>query len=352
LRPTVNDIARAAGVSLATVDRVLNDRPGVRPAKMQAVQEAILRLGYVRDMAAANLARGRTYRMAFVLPDSEGQFVRTLTEAIGHAERQMANARTAFLVRRFPADDPHEIAAVLAGLPEQEVTGVALMAPETPVVRDAVRALRGRGVPVVALASDLPNSERDRFVGIDNVAAGRTAGVLMGRFLGGGPGEVLVIGESMLLRESLERRLGFDRVLQEAFPRLVALQTLETHGRAAELRDVLRRALSHAGDLRGIYMLGAGHRALSEVLAGLGIGGSAGAGRLTVIGHELTPQARAALEVGTMDAVITQNPGHVVRSALRVLRAITDRAPIDEAQEQIRIEIVMRENLPAPAESF
>lgn len=345
MRPTVNDIARAAGVSLATVDRVLNDRPGVRPAKMQAVQEAIARLGYVRDLAAANLARGRTYRMAFVLPGSEGQFVRTLAEAVDHAARQMANARTAVMVRRYPPDDPHAIAALLAGLPDEEVSGVALMAPETPVVRDAVRALRARGVPVVALASDLPHSGRDRFVGIDNVAAGRTAGVLMGRFLGGGPGQVLVIGESMLLRESLERRLGFDLVLQEKFPGIVALPTLESHGRGAEVGAVLRAALAHAPQVRGVYLLGAGHRALSEALAARGL-----AGGITVIGHELTPQARAALEAGTMDAVIMQNVGHVVRSALRVLRAITDREPIDEGQEQIRIEIVMRENLPQRAE--
>jgi LacI family transcriptional regulator len=343
VRPTVNDIARAAGVSLATVDRVLNDRPGVRPAKMQAVQDAILRLGYVRDMAAANLARGRNYRMAFVLPDSDGQFVRTLIESVRLAELQV-DARTSILVRRYPPDDPHAIAAVLAALPDDGVAGVALMAPETPVVRDAVRALRARGVRVVALASDLPNTERDRFVGIDNIAAGRTAGVLMGRFLGGGPGQVVVIGESMLLRDSLERRLGFDLVLQENFPRLTALQTLETHGRRAELRDVLRAALAHAPGVRGIYLLGAGHRALSEALADMGL-----AGQLTVIGHELTPHARAALEAGTMDAVIMQNVGHVVRSALRVLRAMTDRAPIDEGQEQIRIEIVMHENLPGVA---
>lgn len=344
MRPTVNDIARAAGVSLATVDRVLNDRPGVRPAKMKAVQEAIDRLGYVRDIAAANLARGRTYRMAFVLPGTEGQFVQTLAQAVAQVERQ-SDARTAILLRRYPPDDPHAIAAILAALPDQDVAGVALMAPETPVVRDAVRALRARGVPVVAMASDLPNSGRDRFVGIDNVAAGRTAGMLMGRFLGGGPGRVLVIGESMLLRESLERRLGFDLILQARFPGLVALQTLETHGRAEELRAAVEAALVHAGDVRGIYLMGAGHRALSDTLAGMGL-----AGRLTVIGHELTPQSRAALEAGTIDAIIMQNVGHVVRSATRVLRAITDKTPIDEGQEQIRIEIVMRENLPPHAQ--
>ena len=60
----------------------------------------------------------------------------------------------------------------------------------------------------------------------------------------------------------------------------------------------------------------------------------------------MTPYAREALHAGTMDAVITQNVGHVVRSALRVLRAKTDRVPINLSQEQIRIEIVIRENLP------
>jgi LacI family transcriptional regulator len=66
-----------------------------------------------------------------------------------------------------------------------------------------------------------------------------------------------------------------------------------------------------------------------------------------VIGHELTPHARTALQSGAMDAVITQNVGHVMRSALRVLRDKSDRVPIDVSQEQIRIEIVIRENLPA-----
>jgi LacI family transcriptional regulator len=98
----------------------------------------------------------------------------------------------------------------------------------------------------------------------------------------------------------------------------------------------------NAPALRGIYLLGSGHRALAQVLEDLRL-----THRVTMVGHELTPHARAALGAGTMDAVITQNVGHLVRSALRVLRAKTDRMPIDPGQEQIRIEIVIRENLPA-----
>jgi LacI family transcriptional regulator len=343
MRPTVNDIAKEAGVSLATVDRVLNDRPGVRAKTVRAVQDAIVQLGYVRDVAAANLARSRTYRMAFVLPDTESQFVQTLLNALVEAGRMSTATRTDIVLRRFPAEDPHALASILTSLADEDVSGVALMAPETPMVRDAIRALHKRGMAIVALVSDLPNTERDHFVGIDNIAAGRTAGVLMGRFLGAGGGRVMVVGQSMLLRENTERRLGFDQVMLRDFPGIDVLQTLESHGRGSVLRQVVMENLSHAKDVRGIYLLGAGHRALSETLQEIGRGKG-----LVVIGHELTPHSRSALESGAMDAVITQNVGHLVRSALRVLRARTDRMPIDPGQEQIRIEIVIRENLPLP----
>ena len=345
-RPTVNDIAREAGVSLATVDRVLNDRPGVREKTVLAVHDAIRRLGYVRDLAAANLARQRNYRMAFVLPDSESQFVQTLIAALDHAGAFAASARTEVQLVRFPAEDMHGLAALLLSLHERGIAGVALMAPETPVVRDAIRVLRQQGIAVVAMVSDLPNSDRDHFVGIDSRAAGRTAGVLMGRFLGASQASVMVIAQSMLLSESIERRRGFDEVMLRDFPLTEVLQTIETHGSADILRQAVGESFRNFPGIGGIYLLGSGHRALQQVLSDLGL-----TGRVVIIGHELTPNTRAALEAGQLDAVITQNVGHLVRSALRVLRAKVDRVPIDEGQEQLRIEIVIRENL-APDRGF
>lgn len=340
-RPTVNDLAREAGVSLATVDRVLNGRPGVRQRTIDAVNDAISRLGYVRDIAAANLARSRNYRVAVLLPDTESQFVQTLADAIEEAAGTALTSRMDVDLRRFPAEDMHALAAMLADLGQAGVSGVALMAPETPVVRDAVRALRARGVPVVALVSDLPNSQPDHYVGIDSVAAGRTAGVLTGRFLGSRPPRVMVIANSMLLRESIERRRGFDEVMLRDFPGVEVLQTLETHGSPEILRQVVAELLAHAGPVGGIYLLGTGHRALASALSELGL-----LGHVVVIGHELTPHTRAALQAGWMDAVIAQNAGHLARSTLRVLRAKADRAPIDESQETLRIDIILRENLP------
>lgn len=339
-KPTVNDIARAAGVSLATVDRVLNARPGVRGRTVAAVQDAVARLGYVRDIAAANLARQRSYRFVVALPEGQGQSLRDLAEAIERAGAQAAVARCEVAVMRYPPEDAHALASALAALPAG-TDGVGLLAPETPVTRDAVRGLRAGGVPTVALMSDLPGTERSHFVGIDGVAAGRTAGLLMARFLGRGPARVLVIAQSMLLRDSVDRRRGFDAVMQAEAPGVEVLPTIESHGSAEALRVAMEESVRAEGVPAGVYLLGSGTRHLAEALRRLRL-----AERPAVIGHDLTPAARAGLGEGWLDAVVTQNLGHLARSAVRVLRSLADGLPIDRAQERLRIEIVTRENLP------
>ena len=340
-RPTVNDIARVAGVSLATVDRVLNERPGVRPVTITRVTEAIESLGYVRDVSAANLARQRHYRLAFFVPAGDGQFGVALRQAIDAAAHAVRTERTIVDVHECAPRDPHALVRALDALDPATTDGVAIMAPETPHVRDAIARLARAGIAVVALVSDLPNTARDHFVGIDNIAAGRTAGLLLGRFLGSEGGRVIVLAGSTQARDSVERRLGLDRIIAESFPAIEVLPSLEGHDDPDVVARVLDAALDVREGVRGLYSLGGGHRALTGVIARRAL-----SERLVVVAHELTPHAREALVDGRFDAVITQNLGHVVRSALRVLKARSDRLDIDAGQENIRIDVVLRENLP------
>lgn len=338
-RPTVNDIAREAGVSLATVDRVLNARPGVREKTILRVNEAIARLGYVRDVGAANLARRRSYRLAFVLPDSETAFMRALRGAIESAGALAAYDRTTIAIVTVPALDPTATVRAMASL--TDVDGVAVMAPETPQVRDAIFRLREAGTPVVAIVSDQPNSARARFVGINNLAAGRTAAQLIGRFTAKPDATVMVLAGSMMARDQMERRLGFDEVMLRDFPGMTVLPSLEGRDDSETVARVLPAALAAHPRVAALYAPGAGHRGLVGTLRAL-----KRPRRLTVVAHELTPATRAGLEEDLIDAVITQDVGHVARSALRVLRAAIDGTPLDPGQEQIRIEILLRENLP------
>ncbi|MFN0115547.1 MAG: LacI family DNA-binding transcriptional regulator [Paracoccaceae bacterium] len=338
MKPTVHDIARRAGVSLATVDRVLNARPGVRAKTVARVQAAISDLGYVRDLQAANLARGRQYRFAFVLPEATSSFLSALHAEVAEAAFRARAERVTVGTVEIPAFDPHAAARAVSGL--KDIDGAAILAPDTPQVRDAVRHLRERGAVVVTLFSDLSDTGRDHFAGIDNRAAGRTAGVLMGRFIGPRAGSVAVIAGSMLARDHLERRLGFDEVMGARFPGLRVLPSLEARDDSDTLAALFPRLAGTWPDIAGVYCIGAGHRGLLRVLAE-----TPWRERPVVIGHELSDSLRRGLDQGAIDAVINQDVGHVVRSALRVLRARADGTGIVTAQERIRIDIFLKENL-------
>ena len=340
MRSTTKDVAIAAGVSLATVDRVLNDRVGVRQNTVDRVNKAIEKLGFTRNLVAANLARGKGYRFVFLLPRTGDQFLDELITRIGECNLAFAGEMVQAEVWRIRESDPHQIANLLGAMDHEEIDGVAMMAPESPQVRDAKARLAERGIDTVSFIAGQITSDHDDFVGIDNHAAGATAGRLMGRFSDRAPGKVLVIAETMHARDSLERRLGFDELVNADYPHLSVLPSLETYGDRERTERVIRTSFASHGNIAGVYILSSEARLPLEIVLG-----ATTSGRPVVIAHERTPFTEAALQSRQIDALITQDPGHLVRSAIRILRARKDRREILSSQEKIRIEILINENI-------
>lgn len=339
MRPTTKDLALAAGVSLATVDRVLNGRAGVRQDTVDRVNQEIEKMGFSRNLVAANLARGKSYRFVFLLPRRGDQFLAGLIARIDEANLAFAAEMIRAEVVPIHETDPHQIANLLGGLDTDQIDGIAIMAPESPQVRDAKTRLAQRGVAMVSFIAG-QTDQSDDFVGIDNHAAGATAGRLMGRFAPAQPGKILVIAETMLARDSLERRLGFDEVLNSDYPHLTALPSLETYGDAERSARVIANSFASHPDIAGVYILGSEARIPLEILTAL-----PRPVQPVIIAHERTPFSEAALLSNRIDALITQDPGHLVRSAIRILRARRDHRDVLASQEKIRIEVLIKENL-------
>lgn len=340
MRPTTRDLAKEAGVSLATVDRVLNDRTGVRENTVKRVTEAIEKIGFVRNISAANLARSKSYRFLFLLPRTGDQFLSELIARIGEANLGFANEGMRADVAQIHESDPHQIANFLGSLNPETVDGVAIMAPESPQVRDAKARLVQRGIGVVSFISGQVSPGEEPFVGIDNHAAGATAGRLMGRFVARRSGKILVIAETMSARDSLERRLGFDEIINTDYPHLTVLPSLETHGDAERTGRIIAMTFASNSDVAGIYILSSEARVPLQAVTH-----TPHAGHPVIVAHERTPLTEAALLSQRIDALITQDTGHLVRSAIRILRAGCDGREVLASQEKIRIEILFRENL-------
>lgn len=338
-RVTAQDVAKAAGVSVATVDRVLNERKGVSQNTITKVHSAMKQLSFVRDQAAADLARGKTYRFNFIVPAGETAFFSDVRREIESACATASKNRIEIKMIAVPPLSSEAVVDAIDNLGDDIGDGVAIVAIESQLVRDAINRLRNKGVHVVTFISDIPNSGRERFIGIDNVAAGRVAASLLKRFVSAPSGDVAVVAGSGVLRDHVERRMGFEQVMRAECPHLNVLPWIEGEELAGVVDEKLSKLLSENANIVGLYSLGGGTRGVIEAI-------EAAQSKISVVTTELSEHTREALISGVIDAVLVQDPSHEVRSAVRVLKALAENAPINESQERIRIEIFVRDNLP------
>lgn len=345
MRPTISLIAREAGMSTATVDRVLNDRDGVRGKTRDRVLAIANRLGYFIQGADA---ASQDVRVDFVLPAGTNSFMTALGRHLLEEAATRPDVRARLhLIEGF---DANKLAQKLYELRDQ-TQAVGLVGLDHPQVRDAIMALRDSGVHVSTLVSDIPISARMGYVGIDNRAAGRLAALLLGRFLPQhAERRVAVFVGSLAYRGHEEREMGFRSLLSEEFPHLRIAHILEIgddRDRAfAVTQDLLRKDPPHA-----IYNIGAGNqgiaRALKEARPAEGLSSkAASAHRIVFVGHDLTEATRRLLLDRTMDAVIDQNPRVEAREIVKLLVAAVKGAP--EPSYLPRLQVIFRENIPEP----
>ncbi|WP_424264939.1 LacI family DNA-binding transcriptional regulator [Castellaniella sp.] len=339
-RPGIREVAQAAGVSTATVDRVLNQRPGVRAATVQAVFQAAAELRYLPQADLYRALQPHPMRLLFLLPAGTNRYLNMLGDYAGathdHTDPFNVQCRSRF-VEGF---DPRILAATL--LREgKRADGIAFMALEHPVVREAVNQLADRGVHTITLISDLSRSARAAYVGLDNRAAGRSAGLLMGRFIGPRSGRVAMIAGSRHYRGHEEREMGFQDVLYEKFPALQVIGLKEGHDDAAINYRQARQLLDQYPDLAGIYNIGGAADGVGKALKDAGRDQD-----IVFIGHGLTPDTRGLLIDGTMDALLNQNLQSTILSTVRIFANVrAGREPM-AGIEPMQISVVFSENLP------
>ncbi|MGN6551576.1 MAG: LacI family DNA-binding transcriptional regulator [Pararhizobium sp.] len=339
-RMTLEDVAREAGVSLATVDRVVNGRNGVHARTAERVNATIQRLGFLPDQHASRLARNRPYDFRIILPSGDNEFMVGLAGEFGSARERFADERVGLTLVHVDTFDGDALARVIDDQP-RGIDGLAVVALDHPAVTEAVNALVDAGVPVVTLVSDVPRSRRRHFVGIDNFAAGRTAGSLVGRFVGRRPGKVGLIAGSLALRDHFERRSGFEQVIRNEYPELKVLPVREARDESGLVEAEARNLIETCPDLVAIYNTGGGQAGVIAALEATGRSAD-----IVFVAHELTGSTRRHLVRGTVDAVINQDTGHMARSTARILLALREGRPLVADQERIRIDIFLRDNMP------
>lgn len=337
---TLAEVAALAGVSTATADRVLNRRPGVRGSTAQRVLKAAAELDYLPEADLFAAMAPEPMRLVILLPRGSNRFLRMLGDSVSYAHEHFAPLNARCQVDYVESFNPEALAQALLHH-GRRADGIAFMALEHPVVREAVNALAQQGVPTVTLISDLANSARVAYVGLDNRAAGRTAGYLLARFIGPRAAHVALIAGSRHYRAHEEREGGFLQLYAEQFQAMQVVDLREGYDDAQRNYEQTRQLLEQYPQLAGIYNIGGASDGVARALKEAGL-----QHRVVFIGHGLTPDTRALLIDGTMDAVITQSPVEALMSCVRIFCNVRDKRSPMSGVEMNRSQVILRENLP------
>lgn len=341
-KTTLTDIAREAGVGVATVDRVLNRRAPVRPDTEQRVVQAAVRLGYrfdrdfLSEVAAVSL-NGGPLRIGILLLSRDHSFYDSLARAL---EREAAPWLQPGTAIEFVFHDIHDIEAAAADIEQmsQRINVLGLIALDNARIRHAVEKAAQKGVKVFTILSDLSPCGHAGYVGLDNRKAGRTAAWAVQR-LSGKPGKVgVIIGDNRFLcQETCE--ISFRSYLREHATGHIVLEpvnSFENYDRAYQITQALIR--DHA-DLSVIYAPCGG---VEGVVAALRDSGRKQ--EITLICHGPLKDEQLALIDGTLDIIISNRLEELAAAVVQAMREAVEENQRGFSSSHSSFELITKEN--------
>lgn len=336
-RPTINDLATAAGVSVATVDRVINRRLPVREDTALRVVAAAEEIGFHATVLLRQRVKETPKRtFGFLLQKREHEFYRNFGAALAAAVREASGVQGRAVVEFMDEIVPATIAQRIAET-AQKCDALAVVAVDHPLVNEAI----GRaGKPVLTLLSDVAAPERRAYISVDSRRSGRAAGWAISR-LAKRPGKIgILLGSHRYLSQELAE-VSFRSYMRENAPGFQVLEPLVNLDDSRIAYEAVVDMISSNPDLVGVYAAGGGADGLVQALRDEGAGG-----RIVAVCNELTSTTRSALIDGTLDVVLDTPVVDVSRRAVDLMARLAGGETWDMVQTiQLPANLIISESL-------
>jgi LacI family transcriptional regulator len=345
-RATVKEIARLAGVSIGTVDRVLHERGGVSTATGDRVRSIVQSLGYEPNVLARQLSLNRSWRIRALLPraDQDSGYWAFCRAGIERAARDLASFGLRLLLDEFDRYDPASYRVLLEAIVEDPGDGLVIAPVMPELLCPALARLDGR-VPYAFFDAWIEGASPRVSIGQDAVAAGRLAGRMLSLLAESGRPLAAICdhSEDRHIRQRIE---GFAAFFEgrRAAPTISFLECPDLDRPSA--RDSLLGALfARSPAPGGILVAGAAGHLVGEWLAAGGLKDSC-----ALVCWDLVPANARCLGEGSIDCVVSQRPYEQGREALELLfrgLSLPGEAAAAGRRRLVPLDLFFKENLPA-----
>lgn len=306
---TLDRIAAMAGVGVATVDRVLNERGGVSPHTTLKVLQAAKLAGLKRILPDSYR---QAWQIEVILSSNDTYFFQKLAEDFRKVADLMGYQRIALHRTLLSEAYPEKVAQHINRCRISR-DGIIVFAQDNPEIIAAIDECQSNGVPVITVASDLRQAKRLCHVGINQYQAGRTAGLLMSKIVPA-QGDVLLVTGRHEYTAHQQRIAGFKSALLQRGPHITIRAILAGEDQRERLSRLLDNALSGLPRLAGLYNTGDVNAEVSRLLSRYQL-----LGKCAYLTHELYPITSQLLKADQLSFVIDQNAYRHADIALKLM---------------------------------
>ncbi len=334
---TITEIARLAGVSIGTVDRVLHGRTGVSSKTRETIQALIQEHGYEPNAYARNLKLNRTYRIGVLLPrfDTEFHYWEMVYQGIARAAKELSALSVSITTKQFDRLVKGDMAAKAEELYEMQIDGL-LLAP-LPANEAESLLMDHQDIPYAFIDSPLPNMVPIATIAQNSHQSGYLAGRLVSALCQGKKGTIASVQLHPDAVNGTERAEGFKRYFDEHPGQ--SLQEIML-GSLDDIEPMLNALFERHADLIGIFTV-------NNIINGFGasLKKRGRKQQVVTIGYDLVKENREGLLNGEIDCLLSQRPAYQGHTAIYQLyrKVVLGQEP--EQSIVIPIDIYFKENL-------
>jgi LacI family transcriptional regulator len=315
---TIDAIARASGVSRATVDRVINGRSKVSPRTREHVLKAIETLqgegGPTEPTSLAGRGRPTDLQRVGLIIQASPPFTQAVLEEVERCTANKGLSRLRCAISGHVSHSDQDTLRLIQEL-EPRVDALAIHCKNTPDNLEALRRIGQNGKPVVTLAMDLDPVVRAGYVGVDNRRAGQIAAFIAGRTLERVEGaEVAVMVGFYSYRGHEDLEIGFRTTLREYFPQVELVEVIKGEDSSEPAYAATRELLERRPAIAGIYNVAGGNQGVANALREARL-----PKRPFYIAHEVNAETERLIRQRQIDYLLTQDLDQLVLQLGEVL---------------------------------